>query len=417
MTLPRIPARLTALVGALCAAVVLARAPAAQAEGNGFLVGDTARLHLMLEVEPRYDSLAGQGGIGATNDPSIDPADVILHVRPGLKLVAPSPNVDFAGQAKLDWNYYTALLAQTGDLSYLGVELNANLVLGKDGPVGLTLDDTFSRSDRTTNPTLGLGTITDHNTLAARLRVAPGGGAIEGGLGYNFQVESYELSKAANIGCTEDVCNGTKYGQYGSQTHAFSLDARWKFLPKTAIVFDATETLRVYDTQSANVPVSPLRIEGGLAGLLTEKVRFVLKGGYLNTFSSGQVNFVGMIGQAELAFMPIEAASLSAYGQRSVEPVSATYAWYEDWRFGLAGKILIAGRLSLTADGHLDRLAYGDAVGRSDLMGTLEAQAALEIRKELTVSLGTILNTRQSSDDPLFTYNRAEVYLRVTVDY
>ena len=46
----------------------------ARADGPGVALGETARLHAFLELESRYDSFAGQGGIGNVTNPATDPA-------------------------------------------------------------------------------------------------------------------------------------------------------------------------------------------------------------------------------------------------------------------------------------------------------------------------------------------------------
>lgn len=405
---PRIPA--------LVAGLLLLCAQAAAADGNGVLVGETARLHFGLDLEARYDSLAGQGGIGQDGHPVYDPADVILHLRPGVKLLAPSPTVDFEAHGLLDWAFYTAWLAPTRELSYLGLELGTGLLLGKVGPVSLALDDLFTRSDRTTNPSLGLGTLTDRNVLNARLSFRPGGGALEGAVGYNFQLEAYELNARANIGCTQVACDGTKFGSFGSQTHTFTLDSRWRFLPKTALLAEVSQALRLYDNQTVNIPTQPFRAQLGLAGLLTEKVRLLLKGGYTRIFASRGATTDGWLGLLEIGYTPIDTASVTLQGLHTIEPVSDLYGLYADWRLGLTGKLLVAGRLQLSVEGRLDRIDFF-ATNRTDTQATLDAQAALELRRELRLLLGAMLTTRQSTEDPVFTYGRTELYLRLTVAY
>ena len=402
--------------------LVLLLAPGARAEGPGVLLGETARLHFQLELEGRYDSLAGQGGIGGnTLSPVQNPAEILLHVRPGLHLNAPGNRVDFDATANLDWTRYTGWLAPDSDLSYLGGTAGAALEMGKGGPVGLKLVEAFARSDRTTNPALGVGAITNTNNLGARLGFIPGGGAIEGGVGYEFGLEEYTAYRPNVTGQPpqDPSSDPTLFGGFGSQTHRFSLDARWRFLPKTAFVLDASWALRYYDSSTANVGSKPLQVWGGLSGLITEKVRVLLRGGWMKTFSDVSAakpdEFSGPIAQAELGWNPTDVTGLSLGAQRTVEPVSS-FSWYDDWRVYASGKLALGGRVALTATGKLDRLAFANG-GRVDTQATLDAAADAEAFRLLHVVLGGVLTSRSSTEAGFYAYQRAEVYLRLVASY
>src|SRR5262249_5136193 len=147
---------------------------AAQADGPGVALSDEARMHFFLETELRYDSLAGQGGIGSPTGPTIEPADLILHIRPGVKADEQGTACAFNGTSNIDYVAYTGWLAPTHDLSYLGATAQLGLDIAKTGPVGFSVSEAFSRTDHTTNPSLGIGSITDANDLGARLAFRPG---------------------------------------------------------------------------------------------------------------------------------------------------------------------------------------------------------------------------------------------------
>ena len=413
-----------ALPGAWAALLVLALLPSgeARADGPGVPVGETARLHFQLELEGRYDSLAGQGGIGAnTLTPVQDPAEILLHIKPGIRLNAPGNRVDFDANANLDWTRYTGWLAPDSDFSYFGGSAGAGLEMGKGGPVGLKLSEAFNRSDRTTNPALGAGTITNSNNLGARLGFVPGGGAIEGGVGYDFGLEVYSAYRP-NIPSQppqDPSSDPTLFGGFGSQTHRFSLDARWRFLPKTAFVLNASWALRYYDSSTVNVASKPLLIEGGLSGLITEKVRVLLRGGWAKSFSDATAakpdEFSGPIAQAEIGWNPTDTTGISLGVQRSVEPVS-TFGWYDDWRVYASGRLALGGRVALTASGKIDRLVFANG-GRADTQASLDAAADIEAFRLVHVVLGGVLTSRDSTASGFYVYQRTEVYLRLVASY
>lgn len=413
---PRAALRAPAL--AWVAAACLWAPAAARAEGNGLLVGETARLHVGLDLEGRYDSLAAQGGIGQTRVPVVNPAELIAHLRPAVKLVAPGAELDFDARLLVDWSLYTGWIsAQTRELSWLGVEAGAGLLAGKSGPLSLQLDEAFSRSDKSANPALGAGAITNRNVATARGSARPGGGAIEAGLGYSLAVETYELYRTPTLGaglpCTPSSTPGASCD---SLTHAVSLDGRWRFLPKTAVVLDASWARRVYPG-AGNVPTSPLRVQAGLAGLVTQKVRVVLKAGYVNLFADSGENFAGVAGLAEVSWSPTLTSKVTLAGQRTVEPVSDLYGWYDDWRASASGQIQLARRFELSGEGRIDALRYANAGARADTQGSLELKLAVEILRELRATTGCVLTAHSSNAGPAFSYSRAEVYLRATVAY
>jgi len=410
----------------LFAALLLAPL-AAQADGQGIALSDDARLHFFFESELRYDSLAGQGGIGASNGSgptAVDPADFILHIRPGAKVIEQGTELQLTGLANIDYVDYTGWLAPTHQLSYLGAAVQAALAVGGQGPVGFNVSEAFNRSDQTTNPSLGIGSITDSNNLGARVAFRPGGGAIEAGLGYTFGIESYELHSAGDLGssCTDSSCNGALYGDFDSQTHRFALDARWKFFPKTAIVFDSSFELREYSTtvdsmgNVINRPSDPFLVEAGLAGLITEKVRLVLKGGYSNTLSQSGDTFSGPVAQLEAGWDPSETASITAGALRTVQPVSGTYGWYDDWRGYLSARVALGGRFALSGSANLDILFFANS-DRQDTQAMAQAALDVELFRMLHASIGAILTSRDSSLGGVFTYQRTEAFIRLNFTY
>ena len=381
-------------------------------------MGDTARLHASFETEARYDSLAALGGVGNADNPVFDPADVITHLRPGLRLDSPGSDVSFQGSARLDWQIYTGLGGPTRDLSYLGASVDGDLVFSRGGPVQFRLSDHFARSDRSSNPSLGIGSITDANALDARLDLRPGGGALEGGLGYSFGLEQYELHDVGNVGCNQTSCDGTKFAGFGSQTHTAKVDLRWRFLPKTAVLIEGAWSLRSYSSTAQNVETRPLRVYGGLVGLLTEKVRVVLKAGYENAFAQGtSENFAGVVGQAEVGWEPRETTKLAFGVLRSVEPVSDLYGWYDDWRAYGSLSVLFLGKLQLVLGGNVDQLGFANKDGRTDLQAQANGSLDYDINNLFRIGLGAVMTYRDSSEAGPFTFQRVEVFGRLAVTY
>lgn len=379
-------------------------------------MADGARLHAGLELEFRWDSMAGIGQFEGQRfgELVLNPPDLVLHLRPGLRLEAPGAQAAFTGAARLDYARYSGAVADTSGLSFLGVAADAQLAFGKDGPASFTVADHFSRSDRTTNPSLGLGSITDANSAEARLDLRPGGGALEAGLGYAFVFETYEFDRRG--ACPPPTCDATKYPGFASQTHRFSLDARWRFLPKTAFVIEAAVAPRSYSAASGNVTTAPLRAVGGLAGLLTEKVRLALKAGYANTFAGAGQNFAGLVGQVEVGWLPRETATLTLGLSRSAEAVSDVYGWYDDLRAYASASMLLGGRLALSASFAFDVLRFGNQ-DRIDTQVQASVSAEWELHALLRVAVGEVLAARDSNAGFAYTFTRSETFARLTLAY
>jgi len=411
------PRRALARGSALLLAAALLAAARAQADGPGLALGESERLHLFFESELRYDSLAGQGGIGQTGTPVYNPGDFILHVRPGARFLETGTIVSFTGSANIDYVDYTGWLAPTHDLSYLGVAVQGVLDVAKSGPYSLSATESFTRSDHTSNPSLGIGSITDANDLGARFSTRPGGGAVEAGLAYNFGLEAYELHADGNLSsCSDPGCTGTDFSAFNSTTHRFAADARWRFFPKTALLFDAAFELRNYSDASANVRTRPLLLETGIAGLITEKIRAAVKIGYANSFAQEGDAFSGPTAQLEAGWDPSETFSATLGAARALQPVSGTYGWYDDWRAYASAKVQLFGRLQLAADGSFDDILFGNSA-RADTQLQFDGSASMELARYVRLTAGCVLTRRDSSLGGVFSYQRAEIYLRAGFTY
>jgi len=190
------------------------------------------------------------------------------------------------------------------------------------------------------------------------------------------------------------------------------------------VVLDSSFELREYSDATLNDPSMPFLVEAGLAGLITEKVRLVIKGGYENTFlsssaaceSTGCTNFSGPVAQIEAGWDPSETASATLGFTRTVQPVSGNYGWYDDWRGYLNGKLLLGGRFALTANANLDVIDFANS-GRQDTQASVEGAIDVEVFRMFHTALGTVLTTRDSSLGGVFTYQRAEVYVRLNFTY
>ncbi len=400
------------VVGHACAlALLVLAAPAAaqQAGGNGIKVGE-GRLHPYFDLELRMDS-------AALYDPNVgaNAAEAITHIRPGLKLDVPGNMVALGLNGYADYVWYTGLLRPgSGAANHLGGGVDLNVAVNEKGPVGFTVTDHFVRSDRTSATALGLGAISLYNQLAVGVPIRPGGGALEIIPSGAWTVEFFQplLGGGDCPGGNAELCNPALF-DYSKLTG--TLSTRYKFLPKTALVLDASFDAPTLRVAAGSAPPLLLKTEAGISGLITPKVSMLLKAGYGRDFA-GTASTV--VGHAELAWLASQTASVKAGYLRSLEPV-AYYGLYGDDRAYIEGRALLGGHLTLRGYAAYDFLSYYSLAGRNDTMTTLDLGPQYQFNPYFGVAAGYVLSNRTSSSDPnpALNFTRHEGYLRLTLSY
>ena len=406
-------------VAALVALVLLVGAPARAAE-NGLKVGE-GRLHPFFEIESRYDSLAGYVGSGETSEDVrlVPVADLILHFRPGLRLDVPSEVAAVAVAGNVDYALYTGIEdAGTREQSRLQADADLGVTFNPNGAVYVHLGDHFARSDRTSNLALGVGTVTDFNEARFKLGFQPGGKALVVEPGYTLAFEHFEQRDVVlPENCTpgDPTCDPSAAGQFDYLQHTAHLDARWKFLPKTAVVFDGQLGFRGYlqPTQS-QFGTANLKTMVGLTGLVSTKVALTAKAGWGDQLAGS--GYKSVIGQLELAYLFSEQAQTRVGYVRTFEPSPGPDLFFGDDRAYLDVRALLGGRLTLHGHGAFDYITFG--TGRVDSQVTASLGPDYEITDWLNAGIGYQLGYRESSDDRIgFDYVRHEAFARVQVIY
>jgi hypothetical protein len=399
----------------------LALAPAAglgQDTGapNGVKVGE-GRLHPFIELHTRLDSAAG---FLNPDDPSLAPRlrpELIVHVRPGLRLDVPSPTLALSVNGYLDYLWYTGLLsAGSGNFSRLQGQGAVDLAFNPGGQVEFRVADQLVRSDRVENPAIGVGVLSLYNQARAELALRPGGRALEivPGASYTFELFS-PLSTGVVPGCpeTDPLCSPRAAASLNYGNIGLMLRASYKFLPKTALVLDANYNLRDYAGGSR--PARLLNATAGLAGLVSPRVALLAKAGYAHDFGAPGVRTV--VGNLEATWLISQTASAKLGYLRRLEPI-ALFGSFVDDRAYVEGRALVGGRLTLRAYAGFDYLSYYEAP-RRDYQFRFDAGPEYSVRRWLILGAGYLLTTRASSQSvaQTFNYTRHEGYLRVTLTY
>jgi hypothetical protein len=401
-------------------AVAGAQAPPVPAGGNGIKVGD-GRLHPFFTLESRLDT-----GVGYfLNDETANPDDiredqsgeVVLRLRPGLRLDVPSSKVTFNATAQAEYVMYTGLLEKQSTYgSHLEGEANLSAHFNPEGQVGFVLADQFIRSDQTRNAALGAGVLSLFNELRANLPIRPGGGAIEVVPEAAWGVEFFSpIGLAIPVGCVEGVCDPVAVDQFDYNNLRVGVDGRWRFLPKTALVLDTDLDLRSYfEGTSPNALL--LRAMAGVAGLVSPKIAVNAKVGWGKNF--GETGGSTLIAQLEGTWLYSPTMTIKGGYYRTLNPVAA-YGLFRDDRIYAETRALFGGKLVLHGYAAVDLLGFSSATApRNDTLISLDVGPEYQFKPWLVGAAGYLLSSRSSSlEGRGVNYTRNEFYLRLTLVY
>ncbi len=386
---------------------------------NGIKVGE-GRLHPYFDFELHYDTAAGFFS-SASGTTSLRP-EAIAHFRPGLRLEVPMSTSNLSLDGNVDYLWYTGLITSgSSSASRVQAAADATASFNQGGSVEFDIGDHFARSDRTANVAAGVGVISLFNDAHIQIPFRPGGRALEIVPNAGFSFESFKaISSVIPPSCsTGDVnCDPTAVNKMNYQNFRFGLDARWKFLPKTAFTFESRVDTRSYSDASVNPSAFLLKASLGLAGLVSTKVATVLKLGWGQDFQNTSLHTI--VALAEVSYLMSETSTAKIGYLRNMEPVP-TYGTYRDDRGYLEGRFFLNGRLTLHGTLAFDALSFYPTTtlpARSDTAVTIDLGPEYQFTKWFIGAAGYILGTR-SSNLPAGSYNftRHEAYVRATFIY
>ena len=405
------------VLGVLGPGVAWAQQPPIPAGGNGFKVGD-GRLHPFFDLELRLDSAVGYFPDTTNNVSGTLSPELVLRLRPGLKLEVPSPKVALNATGRLEYVRYTGLLTrQSTYASHLEGSADVSAHFNPQGQVGFILADQFIRSDQTSNAALGAGVLSLFNELRASVPIKPGGGAIEVTPKAAWAVEFFDpIGLAIPVGCVEGVCDPVTVDAFDYTNLNGGLEARWRFLPKTAVVLDANVDLRSYLQATASPDALLLRAMAGLAGLVSSKIAVTAKAGWAYSLSGTAGST--FIAQLEGNYLFSPTMTFKGGYMRTLSPV-ASYGLFKDDRGYAEARALFGGKLVMHGYIAADFLGFYDPVRpRSDLLISMDVGPEYQFKPWLVGAGGYLLSSRSSSVTGTgLNFTRHEAYLRLTLVY
>ena len=278
-------------------------------QGRGIRVGNF-ELHPGIGAEVGYDSNV----FYAANNPT---SALRLRVTPSLFVSslgpqrstnsdAPAtalPTVNFRGGVALIYHEFISLQSPdtTSNLRNLGVDGNLRFEFFPGRTWQFVVADEFLR---TIQPGAQSNTGADgvllpaqtfnrnYNTATAELAYAPPRGTLEFRLGYSFIFNLFD---------------STTYNFYDYLGHSVYARMRWRFLPKTALLWEGsvnpTSYIHPERAQTGLFSSYPVTTRVGINGLLTEKISLLAMVGYQASFFVAGDNIDTIIGQAELRWL------------------------------------------------------------------------------------------------------------------
>lgn len=379
--------------------------------GMGFPIGEKSRIHNNLDLGVAFDSNPSRFDNQGNAPDGGTLSDWRGLIRPGLLIDVPGSSVmlNLRGQVTI-LQYFGA---GTASETTFGGDVGARLQLGGDDSfLSFKLEDTLVRTPAFLSEP---GTIASderrfrewNNRGTARITLRPGGRALEFDLGYLNEMVIYDNLPA-------------------SQRHGGLFEARWKFLPKTALVFhtDISTFQPVSDPLNTTLSALPLRVTLGLVGQVTSKLSAEATVGYEDLFSEDADNSIRtVIGNAVLTYSFSEISAISAGYRRRVFPVVVLNGYTSDAPF-LQAKLGIGGRLIFSLFGQYEFRSYVGDVGVQ--VATGDASVEYWFFEFLNASLGYRLMMQNPSQDVpavmagtafLQDFNRHQVMFNIGLRY
>jgi hypothetical protein len=309
------------------------------AEGAGFRVGDF-ELHPGASAEFGYDSnffrrADNEDPIGALRlrvTPSFSVSTLGQQRREGVN--TPSPDVEFRGGISATYNEFFGITGGTGGKSLMNgqrnvgglLDLNLNILPGR--PWSGVLTAGFARAITASDQGITSESFNrDVPSGSAELVWTPGAGLFSWRLGYAF---------------TGTIFEAASYSKLTNLVNTVTTRGSWRFLPRTALVYDARFGFIIYPNPRADVKTGshPMRAQLGVNGLITPSFGITVMAGWgasfytPNTATDPKEDFDSVIGQLEVKWYitpNVSTGSSSAPTTSSALAVGFTRDFYDSF--------------------------------------------------------------------------------------
>jgi hypothetical protein len=402
----------------------------ASGESNtGIQVSDGMLLHAGIGVEAGYDTNVFYAPSSPTGTPV---GSSIVRVMPYLELTNAtrtgpvSHDISMDARVGLQYRYYGSDNSDVERFRNAWMP-NAGLSLGfgNGQQLGLGIADVFARTEdppyQSQLGTVSTPLIHNNNQASIEGRWSPGGGRLTTMLRFTNMIDVYEAP----------------YTYANSMVNSLTLDVSWKWLPKTAIFFDAQQGYIDYFNDSTTIdPVTmtmipakvasyPLTLTAGLRGLLTAKTSALLAVGYTNGFYSSGGSTEGFWGSTyaklEFSFLFTQLSrGVVGFQHSFANAVISSFSYNETAYLSYTQQI--AGRLALDLSGRYQYISYegtfvdSSQVGRVDNSFLVGASLDYFLRNWVYLGVGYSL-LDNDSNQAINSYVKQQVFARLGVTY
>lgn len=369
----------------------------AATQGPGIKAGDV-EIHPGIGAEVGYDSnYFNRSKDDGPNFPVVDTWK--LRITPSIyfnsarrrniaEVGSPmaAPKFTFSVGGSLIYDEFLTNTDKLGRNREFGVLASALASVLPGRPVGLNFFETFQRTAQPAlepQPTAGLNR--DENRVGGELVFTKPGNLFDWRFGYAYRLTHFE----------SDFAN-----ELSNYAHEFYTRGRYRFLPRTALVYDGSVVLQRYFQESAGLSNStPLQSRIGLAGLLTDRIGVTAMIGWGAAFyqnaspGNGVRDEDTVIGQAEFRYYFTDQEQFDAGAPVSdiaigfIRDFSNSYLgnYYERNRGYVSISALWAQRVYTSLQAGIASIRYADVLGRDT--GRLLAPSFTDGRVDATLFL------------------------------
>jgi hypothetical protein len=421
--------------------------------GPGLRAGDL-EFHPGIGAEFGYDSNYGLSAGADKGEPRTDL--FALHITPSVTVATVGqerresegassavPKVTFqAGIAATYSHFISTGSAQSDAVGQppLGASGNLRLAVLPHNPISVDVLADFARTIQpSNNPDLNFDQFSAR--FGGGITWAPGGGMFDWRLGYEYGLTSFEddtpIPGAALNSSIKDL--SSHYNQINTR-------GRWRFLPRTAILYDASATFIRYNRQvPGQLDSDPIRARLGINGLITSSFSLLAMVGWGASFYDPVANaqqYDGPIAQAELKWFitpnpgggsQSASTNLSTLAVGYVRDFANSYLGdYYVMNRGYANlSYFLGSRFVLSLTGGVSAITYPTIYARQDTTRTgagtppvagfttpwIDATLFGEYRPSDTIGINTTLRYSSAGDHQVFSdqlsWTRYEAYIGV----
>jgi hypothetical protein len=315
------------------------------AEGLGIKAGDW-ELHPGVAAEVGYDSNYFQAAGDSARPPGREPEYDAwrFRVTPSLSFTSygrrarlegggPPPTLKFYGTAALSYNMVAINSGPNPDTvanqSHFSESVNLGLDILPGRKVGGDLSAGFVRTVEASNEP-DVPNAFRRNTLLGGAGVIwrPGGGLFMWRLGYDIRATFFDEAAFQTM---------------DTMRHSLSTMNRWRFLPRTQLVYRGSLSWNSYLNNPRTVGGGQsMDSQIGLNGLITNHWGMLILAGWSSTFFESpnfntSQNFDSIVGQAELTWFPMPQPKLLE-GERPVGLSSVSLGYHRNWGISYLGE-------------------------------------------------------------------------------